>query len=131
MSVTSRNSHPHSKRSSSASSGTGVSTGCDNTAAEPSGSSAATPTGENARKTSPSTPLLTAEIPWEKLSPQSTAILRQVLVPMTLEGYSRLETAKRLGISQQSVRLLEDFFANEIAGLQQNERPDSSVLLAD
>jgi DNA-directed RNA polymerase specialized sigma24 family protein len=51
------------------------------------------------------------------LSVQSTAILRQVVVPIHLEGYKTTEVATRLGIPLGSVRLLVDFFANEISEL--------------
>ena len=63
-----------------------------------------------------------AAIRWELLSVQATAILRQVLWPIHAEGYSTTETAKRLGISPSAVRLLLDYFANEI---QELEPPDS------
>ena len=56
-------------------------------------------------------------IRWVDLSVQSTAILRQVVVPIHLEGYKTTEVATRLGIPLGSVRLLVDFFANEISEL--------------
>jgi hypothetical protein len=75
--------------------------------------------------TSKPLPALTAAH-WQMLSPQSTAILRQVISPVTLEGCSQPETAKRLGISRLSVPLLVDFFKNELNELEQNEpQPDS------
>ena len=73
----------------------------------------------NAPGRSVSTPLpaMTAEH-WRMLSVQSTSILRQVLVPIHLEGYPSTETAKRIGISVSSVRLLADFFANEVSEIE-------------
>ena len=63
------------------------------------------------------------------LSVQSTAILRQVVAPIHLEGYSTTETAKRLGIPLSSVRLLVDFFANEIEGFgRPHEEPPTPDL---
>jgi DNA-directed RNA polymerase specialized sigma24 family protein len=58
------------------------------------------------------------DLSWRSLSVQSTAILRQVLVPIYLEGCSTTETAKRIGIPLSSVRLLVDYFANEVQGLE-------------
>jgi DNA-directed RNA polymerase specialized sigma24 family protein len=65
----------------------------------------------------------TAAIRWDQLSVQSTAILRQVVVPVSLEGYSPTETAKRIGISPSSVSLLSDYFASEVSELAQNKPP--------
>lgn len=75
------------------------------------------------RKPSPSIASPATDIPWGKLSVQSTAILRQVVVPVSLEGYSPTETAKRIGISPSSVSLLSDYFASEVSELAQNKPP--------
>jgi hypothetical protein len=78
------------------------------------------PTNATSRGRSVSTSPSTA-IRWERLSVQSTAILRQVVWPIHAEGYSATEIAKRIGISPFAVRLLSDFFANEVSDLG---RPD-------
>lgn len=54
-------------------------------------------------------------IRWDLLSEQSTAILRQVLIPIHEEGYSVREVAKRLDIPERGVRLLTEFFAWEVS----------------
>jgi DNA-directed RNA polymerase specialized sigma24 family protein len=76
-----------------------------------------------ARETSVSTPLppRTDRIRWSALSVQSTAILRQVVAPIHLEGYKTTEVATRLGIPIASVKLLVDYLAREVSEL---ERPD-------
>ena len=61
-------------------------------------------------------------INWADLSPESVAILRQVVVPIHLEGCTATETAKRLEIPIGSVKLLVKFFADEVTQLAQ---PDS------
>jgi hypothetical protein len=58
-------------------------------------------------------------IRWADLSVQSTAILRQVIAPIHLEGSTATATAKRLGIPLASVRLLVAYFANEVSELEQ------------
>jgi DNA-directed RNA polymerase specialized sigma24 family protein len=58
-------------------------------------------------------------IRWAELSLQSSAILRQVVVPMHLDGYKATEVATRLGIPISSVRLLVEYFANEVSELAQ------------
>jgi DNA-directed RNA polymerase specialized sigma24 family protein len=40
-----------------------------------------------------------------------------VVVPIHLEGYTTTEVAKRLAIPLASVRLLVDYFANEVSEL--------------
>jgi transposase len=45
--------------------------------------------------------------------------LRQVVWPNLAEGYSTTEIAKRIGISPFAVRLLVDYFANEVSELGQ------------
>jgi DNA-directed RNA polymerase specialized sigma24 family protein len=64
-------------------------------------------------------------IRWADLSPQSTAILRQVVVPIHVEGYKATDVAKRLGIPPVAVRLLVDYFANEIGELGEREPRDA------
>jgi DNA-directed RNA polymerase specialized sigma24 family protein len=68
-------------------------------------------------------------ISWADLSVQSTAILRQVIVPIHLEGSTATETAKRLGIPIASIRLLVAHFANEVSelGRQEWQRADLDV----
>jgi DNA-directed RNA polymerase specialized sigma24 family protein len=61
-------------------------------------------------------------INWADLSVQSTAILRQVVAPIHLDGHKATEVATRLGIPIASVRLLVDYFAYEVSELAQ---PDS------
>lgn len=72
-----------------------------------------------AARSSVSTPLppRTDKIRWSDLSAQSTAILRQVVVPIHLEGHSTTEVAKRLGIPLASVRLLTEYLAREVSQL--------------
>lgn len=53
-------------------------------------------------------------INWQLLSRESQAILRLVLVPMHLGGYSKMEIAKRLEIPPSSVKLLTTYFTDEI-----------------
>lgn len=65
----------------------------------------------------------TGGIRWERLSSQGTAILRQVVVPIHLEGYSTGEVAKRLGIPPSSVRLLLELFETELRLIAQPEEP--------
>jgi hypothetical protein len=82
------------------------------------GGGSATSTNGATRATSVSTPLpAMTEARWQALSVQSVPILRQVLVPIHLEGYTTTETAKRIGIPVGSVRLLVDYFANEVSEL--------------
>lgn len=56
---------------------------------------------------------------WQQLSVQSQAILRQVLIPMHVEGYTATEAARRLGVPVPAVRLLTAYFANEVSELGQ------------
>jgi DNA-directed RNA polymerase specialized sigma24 family protein len=51
------------------------------------------------------------------LSLQSSAILRQVVVPLHLEGEKTNEVAKRIGIPVGSVKLLVEYFAREVTEL--------------
>jgi DNA-directed RNA polymerase specialized sigma24 family protein len=67
-------------------------------------------------------PPRTDRIRWADLSVQSTAILRQVVAPIHLEGYTTTEVAKRLEIAQGAVKLLIAYFANEVSALG---RPES------
>jgi hypothetical protein len=59
-------------------------------------------------------PPFTGDINWQCLSNRSMAILRQVLIPIHLEGSTIRETAKRLQIPQKAVRLLEEYFVWEV-----------------
>lgn len=65
------------------------------------------------------TPPRTDRIRWADLSVQSTAIFRQVVAPLHLEGCNATETAKCLGIPIASVRLLVEYFASEVSELAQ------------
>jgi DNA-directed RNA polymerase specialized sigma24 family protein len=67
-------------------------------------------------------PPRTDRINWADLSVQSTAILRQVVAPIHLDGHKATDVATRLGIPIGSVRLLVAYFANEVSELGQ---PDS------
>jgi DNA-directed RNA polymerase specialized sigma24 family protein len=58
-------------------------------------------------------------VKWELLSIESTAILREVLIPIHLEGFSTREIATRLEISPTAVKLLTEFFAREVGELSQ------------
>jgi DNA-directed RNA polymerase specialized sigma24 family protein len=60
-------------------------------------------------------PPRTDRIRWADLSVQSVAILRQVVVPIHLEGCTTTETAKRLGIPLAAVKPLIAYFAEESA----------------
>jgi hypothetical protein len=64
---------------------------------------------------------------WADLSVQSTAILRQVVAPIHLDGYKATEVATRLGIPIASMRLLVEYFANEVSeiggGVDSKNRP--------
>jgi hypothetical protein len=62
-------------------------------------------------------PLRADAIRWELLSRESQAILRQVLVPIHMEGDTVAETAKRLQIPHRAVALLTAFFASEVREL--------------
>ena len=64
-------------------------------------------------------PPRTDRIRWSDLSVQSTAILRQVVAPIHVEGYTTTEVVKRLGIPLGSVRLLVEYLADEISELAQ------------
>jgi hypothetical protein len=66
-------------------------------------------------------PPRTDRIRWADLSVQSTAILRQVVVPIHREGYSTTDVAKRLGIPIASVRLLTEYFASEVIELGRSD----------
>jgi hypothetical protein len=117
---------PHSKRSSTAGSPTGASTFSVSTEAAPGGSSVPTPISASSPANSVSTPLPSMTgAHWRSLSPQSKAILRQVLIPMTTEGFSATEMAKRIGISALSVRLLNDYVASELRLVLRPEQPES------
>jgi len=70
-------------------------------------------------------------IRWADLSVQSTAILRQVIVPIHVEGFTATETAKRLGIPIASVRLLVDYFASEVSELGPQEWPRADLDVPD
>ncbi len=72
-------------------------------------------------RSSVSTPLppRTDRIRWADLSVGSTAILRQVVAPIHLEGYKATEVATRLGIPPGSVKLLTEYFTNEVRELAQ------------
>lgn len=63
-------------------------------------------------------------MPWERLTTESTAILRQVVEPIYLGGFSTAEIATELQIPPSSVRLLVSFFATEVAELGQ---PDDAA----
>ena len=85
--------------------------------------SATTSTNGSGSSTSVATPLpAMTEAHWQALSAESVAILRQVLVPIHLEGFKTTEVATRLGIPLASVRLLVAYFADEVSELAQ---PDS------
>jgi hypothetical protein len=63
----------------------------------------------------------TGRIRWADLSVQSTAILRQVVAPIHLDGFTVTETAKRLGIPLASVRLLVEYLAREVSELARSQ----------
>ena len=67
-------------------------------------------------------PARTADIRWEFLSVQSTAILRQVVAPLHLDGYKTTDVATRLGIPPGSVKLLTAYFASEVSELGASRR---------
>jgi hypothetical protein len=81
----------------------------------------ATPTNGSYRSRSVSTPLpALTELNWLRLSVQSTAILRTVLIPLS-QGYSTTQVAKEIGISPSSVSCLVAYFENELEQLPRNE----------